>query len=104
MTKRLLIFIALLTLALVLRLFLFYSQKPQYKNGQSLNFEATLVSDPKFSGSYQNFSVNLPTGELVFIQTTAYPEYTYGNKIHISGSLKIKLLNDNSSIFSLSFP
>src|ERR1035437_1288178 len=104
MTKRLLIFIGFLTLILVLRLFLFYSHKTQYKDEQGLNFATTVTSDPKFSGNYQNFSVNLPTGELVFIQTVGYPEYVYGDKILISGSLKIKLLNGKSSILTLSFP
>jgi len=93
-----------LALILTLRLFLFYSQKTQYQNGQSLNFETTVISDPKFSGNYQNFSVNLPTGELVFIQTAAYPEYAYGDSIKVSGNLKVKLLNNKSAILTLSFP
>lgn len=104
MTKPLFIFVSFLTLILVLRLFLFYAQKTEYKNGQSLAFETTVVSDPKFSGNYQNFSVSLPTGELVFIQTAGYPEYSYGDRTFISGSLKIKLLNGKNSILSLSFP
>jgi len=41
---------------------------------------------------------------LVFIQIAAYPEYTYGDRIHISGSLKIKLPNGKNLILSLSFP
>ena len=86
-----------------LRLFIFYSQKTEYKDGQGLSFTATLTADPTFSGNYQNFSVDLPTGELVFIQTTGYPEYAYGDIMRISGSLKIKLLNKNS-ILTLSFP
>jgi len=104
MSKPLFIFVSILSVILVLRIYSFYSQKTQYKDGQSLSFEATVVSDPKFSGNYQNFPVNLPTGELVFIQTAGYPEYAYGSKIRISGSLKIKLLNDKNSILALSFP
>jgi competence protein ComEC len=104
MTKRLLIFIIILILVLIFRLFLFYSQKTQYLDGQSVSFETTLLSDPKFSGNYQNLSVNLPTGELVFVQTAAYPEYRYGEKISLIGKLKVRLLNGKSTILSLSFP
>src|ERR1035437_8990969 len=104
MTKPLFIFASILVLILSFRLLFFYAQITQYKDGQSLSFETTVISDPKFLGNYQNFSVNLPTGELVFIQTAAYPEYGYGDRIHISGSLKIKLLNGKSAILSLNFP
>jgi hypothetical protein len=62
MTKPLFIFVSLLALILGLRLFLFYPQKVEYKDGQSLSFTATITADPKFSNSYQNLSVNLPTG------------------------------------------
>jgi competence protein ComEC len=104
MTKPLFIFASILVLILFFRLLFFYSQRTQYKDGQVLNLETTVISDPKFSGNYQNFSVNLPTGELVFVQVAAYPEYAYGDRVHTSGSLKIKLLNGKSSILSLSFP
>lgn len=104
MTKPLLIFILALVMVLALRLSLFYSQKTHYKDGQSLNFEATVVSDPKFAGNYQNFSVNLPTGELVFIQTAGYPEYSYGERVLLTGKLKVRLLSGKNTILSLSFP
>lgn len=104
MTKRLFIFIVFLILVLLLRLFLFYSQKTEYQDGQNLSFETTLLSDPKFTGNYQNLSVNLPTGELMFVQTAGYPEYNYGERISISGTLKIKLLNGKNTILSMSFP
>jgi competence protein ComEC len=104
MTRRLFAFIVLLILILALRLCLFYSQKTQYADGQAVSFAATLLSDPKFSGNYQNLSVNLPTGELVFIQTAGYPEYVYGEKLAVVGNLKVRLLNGKSAILSMSFP
>ncbi len=104
MTKRLSLFTVLLIIVLLLRLCLFYSQKSEYKDGQSISFETTVSSDPKFSGNYQNFSLNLPNGELAFVQTAGYPEYAYGDKLAITGTLKFKLLNNKSSIISISFP
>jgi hypothetical protein len=81
MTKKLLFLIVFLMQLLVLRLFLFYNHRIQYTEGQALSFETTLLSDPKFAGNYQNLSVNLPTGELIFIQTAGYPEYLYGEEL-----------------------
>jgi competence protein ComEC len=104
MTKVHFIFIAVLILALLIRIFIFYSQKTQYQDGQWVSFTTTVSSDPKFSGNFQNFSVSLPTGEILFVQTSGYPQYNYGDNITLSGNLKVKLLSGNHSILTLSFP
>jgi competence protein ComEC len=104
MTKPLFIFILALIIILVLRLLFFYSQKTQYEDGQGLSFQATVFSDPKFTNGYQNFSVNLPGGETIFVQTVGYPEYNYGERLLINGKLKVRLLSGKSTILSMSFP
>jgi ComEC/Rec2-related protein len=121
MTKRLFIFILVLILILILRLFLFYSQKTEYKDGQDLSFETTLLSDPKFFSNFQNLSVNLPTGELIFIKTTDYPEYNYGERFLIIGPIRIlprqggaqsnevsnplvRVLSNKNVVMSMNFP
>jgi competence protein ComEC len=104
MTKTHTVFILTLIFLLILRIGLFYSQKTQYHDGEELNFITTVTSDPKFFGNMQNFSVNLPGGEIVFIQTVGYPQYNYGEKIAIVGKLKVKLLSGNHAILTLSFP
>ena len=104
MTKLHFIFVAFLILALASRIFLFYSQKTEYRDGEQISFTTTVSSTPKFSGNWQNFSVNLQSGETVFIQAVGYPEYRYGDKLLISGKLKVKLLTDNRTILTLSFP
>jgi competence protein ComEC len=104
MTKIHIAFVIILLIILSLRISLFYSQKTQYQDGQIISFETTITSDPKFSANFQNFSVNLQSGEIVFIETTGYPEYRYGDKMLISGKLKVKLLSNNQAILTLSFP
>src|ERR1035437_6379573 len=104
MPKPVLIFVSVLILILTLRIYLFYSQKTQYQDGEQVSFETTVSSDPKFFGNMQNFSVNLPSGEIVFVQTGGYPEYGYGEEMLIVGKLKVKLLNGNHEILTLSFP
>jgi competence protein ComEC len=104
MDKRILIFILLLSIVLILRVSLFYSQKTQYRDGEQVSFASTVSSDPKFFGNSQNFSVNLPSGEAVFVQTVGYPQHQYGEIIMVSGKLKVKLLSGNHEILTLSFP
>jgi hypothetical protein len=104
MTKVHFIFITVLILALLIRILIFYSQKTEYKDGQWVSFTTTVSSDPKFFANLQNFSVSLPTGEILFVQTSGYPEYNYGDKITLYGNLKVKLLSGNHSILTLSFP
>jgi competence protein ComEC len=104
MTRIHIIFIAILILVLILRIGWFYSHQAQYQDGEQLNFETTVTSDPTFFGNSQNFAVNLPTGEAVYVETAGYPERSYGDKISIIGKLKVKLLSKNHQILTLSFP
>ncbi len=104
MSKPLLAVVLFLSIALLIRISLFYSQKTNYQDGQSVDFETIVSSEPKFPGNLQNFSVNLPSGERVFIETAGYPEYSYGQRVSIIGKLKIRLLNKKSSILSMNSP
>lgn len=88
----------------MLRIGWFYSSQTQYQDGDQVSFTTTVTSDPKFFGNMQNFSVNLPTGEIVFVQTGGYPEHSYGDKISVVGKLKVKLLSKKHQILTLSFP
>jgi competence protein ComEC len=104
MTRIHFLFITILILALILRIGWFYSSQVQYKDGERVSFETTITSDPTFFGNSQNFAVNLPTGEAVYVETAGYPERSYGDKISIIGKLKVKLLSKNHQILTLSFP
>jgi competence protein ComEC len=91
-------------LVLGLRIGWFYSSQTQYQDGEQVSFVSTVSSDPKFFGNSQNFSANLPNGEMVFIETIGYPERSYGEQISVVGKLKVKLLSVNHQILTLSFP
>lgn len=102
--NKFIIFASVLTLVLILRIFSFYSQRTDYRDGESIIFETNLSSEPKFSGNLQNFSASLPNGEAVFIETIGYPEYNYADRISIAGKLKVKALNGKPTIISMNFP
>ncbi|MBI4079130.1 MAG: ComEC/Rec2 family competence protein [Candidatus Levybacteria bacterium] len=78
--------------------------QPEYKDGQELTIETTLLSEPRIKGKSQQFSVHLQDGTLVFITTTIYPQLSYGDTIQISGDLKERVLDNKKILLAMSFP
>lgn len=98
-----LVFIALIVL-LSLRFFLFYQNQPQYTDGQEIEFETTLLSEPQIASRVQRLTANSKTGERIFITVLRFPEFHYGQTLHISGTLKKRLLTSEKVILTMSFP
>jgi len=86
-----------------LRFFLFFQHRPQYQDGQEVLFTTMLLSQPRTSERFQRITAYLPGGEKVFMTTTRYPEYNYGDTLSVSGKLKRKLLKGRQ-ILTMSFP
>lgn len=87
--NRLTFVIIILLFSLAIRFYTFYSSQPNYQDEQEITFSATLLSEPKRSGKYQTITINLKSGEKVFITTTRFPEYSYAQTLHISGPIRI---------------
>ena len=98
------LFICFLLFILLLRFFFFFQKGDAYSDGQKIKYETTIFSEPQFTSTIQKISVNLPTGENVYITLPRFPEYSYGDRVVISGTLHKKLLSKNRSIFSQNFP
>lgn len=105
----------ILLTALGIRFFLFYGQQSEYKDGQKIRFETTLLSEPGGIGNYQKLSANLASGDKIFITIPRYPQYYYGDKLIISGIIKIKsasnfsnqknrLITNEKTIMTMYFP
>lgn len=102
--KLILLTASLLIIVLGFRFFFFFGSKNEkLQDGQSLSFETTLFSEPKISGRSQKFSVSNNSTQ-IFITTTLFPEFHYGDKIKISGTLKVKLLNNRTQLYGMNFP
>jgi competence protein ComEC len=104
MSKTTLVFLSILFILLSLRLFTFYSSKQSYKDGQSIEFTSRVLSEPKVYKDYQSFSVEISSGERVFIKTEVYPIYYFQDNIYISGKLNYRLLGNKTRILALDFP
>ena len=98
-----LVFIALILL-LSLRFFFFYHNQPQYDDGQYIDFETILLSEPQIVGRVQRITANLESGEKIFVTVPQFPEFNYGQTLHISGILKKRLLTNEKVILTMSFP
>jgi len=100
----LLLIASFLIIVFGIRIFFFFESKPpKYQDGQFLNFETTLFSEPKISGKTQKLNVDYQSNR-IFVTTSLFPEFHYGDKITIVGTLKVKLLNNKSTIYSMNFP
>lgn len=54
-------------------------------------------------GKAQKFSVDYKSNR-IFITTTLFPEFHYGDNIQISGTLKVRPINNKNLFYSISFP
>nr|MBI5455992.1 ComEC/Rec2 family competence protein [Candidatus Levybacteria bacterium] len=104
MKKSLFIFISFLIVILGIRLFIFYSTKPEYKEGDKISFSSRILSEPNVYKNYQSFWLELPNTDRVFVKTEIYPEYYFQDEINLFGTLKFKLLNDKTRILSIDYP
>lgn len=84
------IILGIMIIVLTLRFFLFYQNKVTYKDNQNLSFKTTLLSEPKVFSKYQKISADLDTGDKISLIIPRYPEYHYGQTLHVSGALRAK--------------
>lgn len=93
-----------LLIGLFLRFFFVYQSQPHYIDGQDINFETTLFSEPKVFGNYQVLSANLGTINKILIKTNLYPKFHYQDTVRISGTLKVKALGNRRTVMRIYFP
>jgi competence protein ComEC len=107
MNSRLLV---LLLVILSLRFYLFYSNQVQFADGQTLDFETTILSQPQAVGNQQTFTANYKN-QKIRITINRFPEVSYGDFMRIFGKIsnrngrvlmyfpKIETVNNDSHIW-----
>lgn len=88
--------VAVLLVLLTIRFFLFYHNQPQYRDGEKVEFVTTVLSEPRVSGKYQHVTARLPNSETVFIVTSRFPEFYYGQKLLITGTINKRVLGNKN--------
>jgi len=106
-----------LLLILGFRFYFFYNNQPQLTDGQEINFETTILSQPQAVGSRQAFTANYKNqsaSRRIRITTSRFPEINYGDFVRISGKIsnqnrgvlmyfpKIETVNNSSNILQSS--
>ncbi|MBL7159574.1 ComEC/Rec2 family competence protein [Candidatus Microgenomates bacterium] len=82
-TKLHFLLIIFLFFALCFRLVSFGSEKPKFKEGQKVKFTGVLTAQPQTYQKSQRFNIQ----EAVVV-APAFPQYFYGNKLEIVGTIK----------------
>lgn len=72
-------------------------------DSQSVEFETILLNEPQESGTVQKFTLN-EHGDRIFVTTSLYPRFHYAQNIHIFGTLKKKVINNEKIILTMYFP
>ncbi|MBI2049701.1 ComEC/Rec2 family competence protein [Candidatus Roizmanbacteria bacterium] len=98
------IFILALITLLSLRFFFFYHNQNQYKDKEKVGFTLTLTSDPQIVGSQQRISANLGTGERILVITSLIPEFHYGDRLSVSGTINVRVIKDKVVLNTIYFP
>lgn len=91
--------VGLLIILLLIRFFTFYSNKPSFKTGQEIRLETTLLSEPRATGNTQSFYINN-----ILVITSRFPEYHYGDKLIIFGTLEERVIDNKRIILTIYFP
>lgn len=103
-----LIFCAILILILVIRITSFFFDKQVYMPGQSVLLVSRLINKPVLKGKLQTFWLTDRRGERVYVVTTAFPRYDYGQVIEVSGtaisSNNGQLLRFEKTAITVQFP
>lgn len=87
---KLLFVLIVLLLFLIFRFLFFYQNQPQFKAGQDLEFETTLLSDPKVTSRSQQFSANPNGSDRIWVTILRFPEFHYGQTLRVSGSIQMQ--------------
>lgn len=99
---------------LALRYFFFYQNQPHYQDGQNVSLKTTLLSEPSVVGRQQRISANLTWGNKIFITTSLFPRFHYGDALHIYGVIRVfsyeasskkgGVLKNEKTIMAMSYP
>lgn len=93
----------LILVILGIRIWLYFSSIPEYKNGQELSGIYTVDSDPKFAAGKQSFRIKDEYLKFITINTSTSPRYNFGDRVFIDGLFTIKQFNGREYYY-INFP
>lgn len=86
--NRISLILLLLLILLGFRLYFFYTSQQSFRDGQKIDAVFTLFDEPRTTGTKQTISYNIGLDTLRIV-APAYPQYHYGDRIRISGPIRL---------------
>lgn len=102
MSIRLLLLYGSICLLVLLRIVL-TPQAPSLPDGARITASVRIISSPKIAFGRQEIPISI-RGQKVTLIVSQFDEYRYGDLLRISGILKKKVLDNESVVYSISFP
>lgn len=94
------IFLTVLIISVIIRIFLSFLYAPHLTSGQNLNFVTTLLTEPTSHRSFETMTVSYSNGFSAVPLSLAFPPGSglhYGEPVAISGHIKYKRLTVSSN-------
>jgi competence protein ComEC len=92
--RNFLIFFVCISMLLSLRLYTHHQSQIAYKNGEQIHFTATLSAEPTYEGARQQLRVTPPKRERLFLTLPYQPQYHFGDRLTISGTVAERVYGD----------
>lgn len=99
--------IGCILILLALRFSLFLLFLPQFKEGQRIKFQTTLLDDPKETSRYNKITAsfkNFWSREKIIIIYSPNLKLNYGEKISVFGTIQKRVINKKNTVLTMYFP
>lgn len=101
--KFLVFFWVMLLFTLAFRFYFFYTSQTRYKPGDTIALKTRLLSEPYRSFRYQRIAINSGF-QRIFVYAPIFPEFSYGDFLQISGTLKSRVTIKENHDLVVYFP
>ena len=76
----------------------------KYINGQSVTVDGFLLTEPSISENRQRFFMTDQDGTRVTIVVPLFPAFRYGDYLHVSGKVNVRVLDNEQTVNAIYFP
>lgn len=89
---------------LVCRFMWYVSHQARYEDGQPILLQVQLREEPTVSNKGQEFAIETHDNQAIYVKTSVFPRYHYGDILAIRGSLQVRENEKGHRFLRLNFP
>lgn len=102
--KLIFLILGLLSIILIFRMLLYFSNIKSYEEGQVITFETRVLDQPQISGQGQKVGLILPNSQRVTVILKLDPVLSYGDRIKAEGEIEYFMASDTHKIAFMRYP